>query len=398
MNNNVKQEQPDFGEIEELAQEIVEGIRKKLAAQAQRQQQQNVNGHGILKFNQLNMAASVSITEVSNAAALDVESIKGRFGWVQIAKVHIPYLIRGTEYYCSVRMVEMNLLSRYLNYLHSDIYNCTCIPSYYITEAESKLLNEINVKHCDYQFGRDVYSTRDLIVRLEDAMEFYKFLLACYNKLSPGGQTNLDRCGFVRINNESVVPYAVCKNEKYVPLFYFEGETGSLSQKADKLEGWDLAYLKFCFKVQGIRNELFSNDSCDVINLNDIKKYFPPGTVFEDYWPMGKCLESELLSSRHARIPQQSFQWTRQPSTPPAQQAAVNNNRHMVDSYFNYGMTTGTQPSYPQRVNPPQGLFPPPAGNNVLRQPGAQQYSSYYNMNPVQNSMVRAPQVQSFHS
>ena len=27
---------------------------------------------------------------------------------------------------------------------------------------------------------------------------------------------------------------------------------------------WDLAYLKFCCKVQGIRNELFANDVCKV--------------------------------------------------------------------------------------------------------------------------------------
>ena len=27
---------------------------------------------------------------------------------------------------------------------------------------------------------------------------------------------------------------------------------------------WDLAYLKFCCKVQGIRNELFANDICKV--------------------------------------------------------------------------------------------------------------------------------------
>ena len=30
------------------------------------------------------------------------------------------------------------------------------------------------------------------------------------------------------------------------------------------VDGWDLAYLKFCCKVQGIRNELFANDVCKV--------------------------------------------------------------------------------------------------------------------------------------
>ena len=70
-----------------------------------------------------------------------------------------------------------------------------------------------------------------------------------------------DRCGFFRINGESVVPYTVKEGVKYVPLFYFEGETDHLKLKSESVEGWDLAYLKFCCKVQGIRNELFANDT-----------------------------------------------------------------------------------------------------------------------------------------
>lgn len=51
------------------------------------------------------------------------------------------------------------------------------------------------------------------------------------------------------------------------------------------MEGWDLAYLKFCCKVQGIRSELFANDTCKVVALEEIKGHFPQGTTFEDYWP-----------------------------------------------------------------------------------------------------------------
>ena len=58
------------------------------------------------------------------------------------------------------------------------------------------------------------------------------------------------RCGFFRINGESVVPYTMKEGVKYVPLFYFEGETDHLKLKSDKVDGWDLAYLKFCCKVQ----------------------------------------------------------------------------------------------------------------------------------------------------
>lgn len=264
--------------------------------------------------------------------ANDEESQKGHFGWeVFPAKVHIPFILRQQERYCAVRMVEMKLLNKYLNYLHQDIYTCTCVRSYYITEAECKLLNEINQKHCDMHFGRELFTLKDLVVRVSDAYKFYQFLEVCYKKLLMGCSTPNDKCGFIRINKESVVPYTVRDYQKMVPLFYFEGETDNLKLKADNLSGWDLSYLKFCCKVQGIRNELFASDSVAVISLTDIKGYFPPGTEFEDYWP-SKVVDSQLLSGPKTN----TIHWTRQPAQPPpkaptimanatARKAATNN-------------------------------------------------------------------------
>ena len=242
----------------------------------------------------------------------DADSVKMHFGWVTLGKNHIPYILRyGSEKYCAVRMVEMKLLSKYLTYLHSDIYSCTCIRSYYITEAEARLLNDINMKHCDFQFGRDPFTTKDLVVRLQDADEFYTFLDVCYNKLLPQNNSHSNKCGFIRIDGESVVPYILRSDTKYVPVFYFEGEISSLFQKSETLEGWDLAYLKFCCKVQGIRAELFEKDNCSVISLEDIKGYFPAETNFEDYWP-SKVVDRQLLVS--ANKSDSSATWTISPS------------------------------------------------------------------------------------
>uniref|UniRef100_A0A182MVT4 Uncharacterized protein n=1 Tax=Anopheles culicifacies TaxID=139723 RepID=A0A182MVT4_9DIPT len=253
--------------------------------------------------------------------ANDEESQKGHFGWeVFPAKVHIPFILRQQERYCAVRMVEMKLLNKYLNYLHQDIYTCTCVRSYYITDAECKLLNEINQKHSDMQFGRELFTLKDLVVRVSDAYKFYQFLEVCYKKLLMGCSTPNDKCGFIRINKESVVPYTVRDYQKMVPLFYFEGETDNLKLKADNLSGWDLSYLKFCCKVQGIRNELFASDSVAVISLTDIKGYFPPGTEFEDYWP-SKVVDSQLLSGPKTN----TIHWTRQPAQPPPKAPAMMN-------------------------------------------------------------------------
>lgn len=235
-------------------------------------------------------------------------------------------------------MVETKLLNKFLNSLHQDIYSCTCVRSYYITEAESRLLNEINQKHCDLQFGRDPFTVKDLVVRLNDATKFHQFLDVCHRKLMTGSHTPNEKCGFIRINKESVVPYTIREDQKMVPLFYFEGETDNLKQKADYLSGWDLSYLKFCCKVQGIRNELFASDSVAVISLTDIKGYFPPGTEFEDYWP-SKVVDTQLLLG--SKAPSNNVHWTRQPAQPPPKilptvsqaKANIPNNRKNVSMY-----------------------------------------------------------------
>lgn len=360
----VKQERHDEAEIRELAAKMVEANRAKMSAPARPQlpvgQSMNIlsflsNPNKKAKTDLLTPSTSNHVDASRNA--VDEDSMRGRFGWTTLGKVHIPYIFRSGDKYCAVRMVEMKLLNKYLHFLHQDIYNCTCIRSYYITEAEGRLLNEINFRHCDYQFGREQFTGRDLIVRLSDAEEFYHFLDACYNKLVSGTLNPTDRCGFIRINKESVVPYTVYNNQKYVPLFYFEGETDNLKLKADKLEGWDLSYLKFCCKVQGIRNELFAHDSCSVISLNDIKNYFPPGTLFEDYWPK-KTSDSQLLINGKAQP--QMGQWTRQPVAPPvpthpppspkpATQAKATANTQQIPNvqpmYPNYALG-GAQPQY----------------------------------------------------
>lgn len=355
----VKEERHDEAEISELAAKMKEQHRNetaKAAAQQRQQQQQmaaRMNGIGGAQNNNMlnyvtrrtgpnaqsgtngTMAmASNGQLDVKKSSengaddggekkACDDESQRGHFGWATFGKIHIPYILRQLEKYCAVRMVEAKLLNKYLSYLHADIYSCTCVRSYYITEAECRLLNEINHKHCDSQFGREMFTTKDLVVRLSDANKFYIFLDVCYRKLMMGDSGPRDKCGFIRINKESVVPYTVRDSQKFVPLFYFEGETENLKQKAEHLSGWDLSYLKFCCKVQGIRNELFASDQVAVISLTDIKSYFPSGTEFEDYWP-SKMQDTQLLNNTATqRSGNNSVHWTRQPTAPPPKTNAM---------------------------------------------------------------------------
>lgn len=356
--NKVKEERHDDAEIREMAEKYREAYKIQSAKNAATQQQQllnrlpnhvatlpggqsNMMNYVTRKNNMIpsatmssNPSSAMSQLQLQQAAEKlkqtttelsldsspekkpsDEESQRGHFGWASFGKIHIPYILRQGEKYCAVRMVESKLLNKYLSHLHQDIYSCTCVRSYYLTEAESRLFNEINHKHCDAQFGRELYSLKDLVVRLDDAKYFVKFLDVCYRKLLMGSNGPSDKCGFIRINKESVVPYTVRDDQQFVPLFYFEGETDNLKLKADYLSGWDLSYLKFCCKVQGIRNELFASDSVAVISLTDIKSYFPNGTEFEDYWP-SKVVENQLLIGSQKQNGS-TVQWTRQPTQPP---------------------------------------------------------------------------------
>jgi hypothetical protein len=447
-NVTIKQERPDEAEIRELAAKMVEANKAKMASNAARpvgqggQLQQHIvqpGQPGIMHYLQRGSNGQMKQSsekdkkpgtggESDKKPPCDEDSVRGRFGWVTLGKCHIPFIFRYGEKYCAVRMVEMKLLNKYLSYLHSDIYSCTCIRSYYITDPEARLLNEVNIRHCENQFGRDPFTSKDLVVRLQDAGEFYNFLDVCYNKLLLSSSNPKDKCGFIRINGESVVPYTVRDGFKYVPLFYFEGETDNLKLKAEKLEGWDLAYLKFCCKVQGIRNELFASETCSVISLSDIKSYFPPGTVFEDYWP-SKVVDSQLLlASNKGSTPVTSAgMWTKQPGLPPVQQqqqqqqhsVIANTTLHHQVASSNKVVTTLSQPTTQQRTTTlPSATVAPPVnlsaaavqavcngwaglvGGQPTFQPGmvpqpgqvirmSQPAISMHNLNPTNNSVPR---------
>uniref|UniRef100_A0A8D8ZNG1 Uncharacterized protein n=1 Tax=Cacopsylla melanoneura TaxID=428564 RepID=A0A8D8ZNG1_9HEMI len=305
----IKQEKPDDPEILEMAAKIAEANRLKLAQTTIQQTQPirtlngapNLRGY-IVATSTVNGATTTVLKTAPHLThaepeAVDEPSTKGKFSWTVVGVSSVPVILRRDGKYISVRIMEMKVLSTHLNFLHPDIYLQARVPSYEMTEAECRLLNEINVRHCESKFGRDSFSSKDLVVKLKDAIDFFVFLDVCYHKLQNGASTfGNDKCGFIRINKDSVIPYTVKDGERYVPIFYFEGETDKLKTKSAELSGWELAYLKFCCKVQGIKNELFNNETCAVTSLNDIKSYFSSSDVFEEYWP-NKVVDSQLLIS-----------------------------------------------------------------------------------------------------
>lgn len=190
-------------------------------------------------------------------------------------------------------MAETQLLRTYLNFSESYMYTYVSIKSYNITVKEAEFLNEIILKHSDEVYRNDqLVAGVDQIVRYEDIYECYLFMEVCYktlkNKFSP---IRKHKCGFIRIWEcpelpdqwMYLVPYCFIDNKKYVPLFYFEC-TDELKHQAIKLEDWNLAYIKFCCKIQGLYRH-FPIDSCLVISLDIIMSQFKPQTKYVDFWP-----------------------------------------------------------------------------------------------------------------
>lgn len=218
--------------------------------------------------------------------------------------------------FTSIRMAEDHLLSKYFHSVHSDVYKtCTSVKSYNITEAEAKVLNKINQQLCQSMFGKQLFLPGvDYIISLEDVSEFYKFIETCYNKLNNINTTgHIQKCGYIRINSVSIVPYCMKNSMKYVPLFYFEAQTAvSVPFQIIQLENWDLAYLKFCCKLQGIKQELFYGDFCNVSNIDEVKNYFPPETKFEEYWP-ARMINVQFLTNVNTDHKNSPGSWIRVP-------------------------------------------------------------------------------------
>lgn len=190
MGTSVKTERHDDHEINELARKIAEQNRNKVAGMAPHapghapgmmqmarpgqpmihnyMQQQPGRSQSHLNHIQQPQQQKPRSSSSSDERKIDAESRKGRFGWCEFEKNYIPFIFRNTgERYTSVRMVERKLLSRYLSVLPPEVNSCHCIRSYYITDNEAKLLNDINLKHADCYFGKEAFTTKDLVVRLK---------------------------------------------------------------------------------------------------------------------------------------------------------------------------------------------------------------------------------------
>lgn len=196
---------------------------------------------------------------------LDSESQRGIFGWDTVDDTSIPYLLRRGKKFVSVRIVECKLLSKYPNTMPDELAQKDPMVSHFITQAEADLLNEINITHCDYEYGQSSFTDKDLVVELGEFLEFFKIVKKNFpeemlesmksvkmphpemlrpaatpqSPPAPSDTIPAQYCGWVQINN-TVSPYIIRHDSgqeaiKLVPLSVIIHAAGLLT--TSRVEG-----------------------------------------------------------------------------------------------------------------------------------------------------------------
>lgn len=92
--------------------------------------------------------------------------------------VSVPCLLRNDEalYYIPVRVIEKIILSHFENEYSQEARDFGQLSSFPCTFEEMNLLNDINDNHVDKLFGHEKFNESDIVVRLEQFLEFFKIL------------------------------------------------------------------------------------------------------------------------------------------------------------------------------------------------------------------------------
>lgn len=152
------------------------------------------------------------------------------------------------------------------------VFSCINIRSYYVTEREASLLNEINSVHCDYLFGYESFSTKDVVVGLKDVICLQTFLDTSKNLFRSG--TDLDWIGFISLPGCTVVPFICktmdCVKKKLVPQSLVKQQLAQGKVESYEMDEWDRSYLRMLLICGGMEHLTLASDE-KLICLDDLK-------------------------------------------------------------------------------------------------------------------------------
>ncbi|XP_076256076.1 uncharacterized protein LOC143193634 [Rhynchophorus ferrugineus] len=231
-----------------------------------------------------------------------------KFGWHTIDLQPLPYIIVGDLKYVSVRIINHRLCNN-IKKFSPEVYQCFQVNYDPLNKWEACLFNEINFQHCDGQFGKLLFiEGRDTKMLLEDFVHMYEFLKFCVRIMfalnnNMHNDINEDSCGFLQIDGTNkFVPFVVRNGEKYSPMFCFERTCWQPKDKFVKATKWELTYLRFLFRLQGLEKKDIQLNSCDLVNIVDVRQYFDHQESFVPKWPVADCTWMSVGSQMNGNV------------------------------------------------------------------------------------------------
>lgn len=185
--------------------------------------------------------------------------------------------------YVSKDISQNNFLAKYFQKLHPKVCECAdIIESYSMTETEEEIFREMNTfLVVNAQQTPECRS----IIKFEELKKYYIYITSCINKLLSQNNLLTDRFGLIRVNIDSVLPYYVQDNVKYVPFVYFENKLRELEPLTIVMEKWTYIYIKFCYLVHGVKYDFSNINSFSMISIDLVRNHLGPNLEIQEYWP-----------------------------------------------------------------------------------------------------------------
>ncbi|CAG0918972.1 unnamed protein product [Notodromas monacha] len=327
--SSVKQEnRADDDEIGRLAEQMRQNLARAPPTNA-----------ATLQFNRA-LLDKIALPKVIDESSTDADSVKGRFGWVEIDGQWFPYIFRNKNKFMVAKLLQ-KIFEKILENIPECVTRLIRVSSYSLMDAEALLLNDVARIHARQILPEVVkVTTKDEILALDDVHETLAFLNTFERKTMSGvHEPDSDRFGFLRIDKKDYLPYVLMRGDKYVPSLFIDG---AVTVDSPKVAGWDLKYLKLALLMMGVKDTLYENTTTlHVVPLSSVKRLLPGETVVEVSWPVElsgdkandgsrgkKSKTKEKKSSSSAAAAVAPPLPTSVPAVVPVVPQPVNNNMH----------------------------------------------------------------------
>lgn len=197
---------------------------------------------------------------MTNQKTIDAPSYAGQFGWEKIGteEFAVPVIVRNNSVrYSPVRIVEQEIIKKY-DLLPQTVFQVITLKSFFLTNIEAKLLNNINFNHCNLRYGELNFTSKDVIISAPDVRELSRFLNLSHHVFTNDLVEVNTKLGIIRLMLDPaqpsytlLVPY-ICK--------LYPASEGAVRFVPDKLvspyvkhtsktvrsspNDWDIMYLK----------------------------------------------------------------------------------------------------------------------------------------------------------